>query len=110
MRFRVFLSTAAVLVVALNGRALAQRQLHGVVRDSTLVMPLPGVVISVIDSAGKTTVRTIADAAGKFALAIPPNAARVRAIRIGYHPRDLALPTDGGQPLEFVMSRIPPIL
>jgi hypothetical protein len=98
-----------MLCLVSSARSAAAQQLRGIARDSSTSAPLPGVVISAVDSIGATLSRTIADASGRFSLTLPTRAVRVRAIRIGYRPRDLLLPM-GGSSLEFAMTRIPPML
>jgi hypothetical protein len=93
--------------------ALSAQRVQGTVQDSALKQPLSGAVISVFDSAGGVTARTIANGSGAFALAAGSRAARLHVIRIGYFPRDIPLPADrpaGDVHLSFAMLRIPPIL
>jgi len=100
----------ALLALAVCGRdAFAQRVIRGVVRDSEFVAPLPGAVITVIDSSGVSGARTISDANGQFSITASPRAASIHLIRIGFRPRDLPL-TMVGSSLQLVMTRIPPIL
>ena len=96
------------LVIAAHG-ATAQRTLRGTLRDSSLATPLAGAVITIVDSSGVTAARTISDAAGGFALTVPPRASTLHLIRIGYRPRNIPI---GGatSSLELGMTRIPPIL
>jgi hypothetical protein len=57
--------------------------------------PVAGAVVSLLDSAGRATGRTIAGADGRFVLSQSPRAARLHVIRIGFRPRDIRLaPTD----------------
>ncbi len=100
---------AALLQLALvGGVAAQQRQVRGAVRDSALNAPLPGVVVTAIDSSGTTGARAITDASGRFALALPSRAARLRVIRIGYRPREVAITS--ADEIAFAMERLPPIL
>ena len=104
-----FARFVALLCLVSTARSAAAQQLRGIARDSSTSAPLPGVVISAVDSIGVTLSRTIADAGGRFSLSIPTRAVGIRAIRIGYRPRDVMLPL-GESPLEFAMTRIPPML
>ncbi len=104
-----FISRSALLHLALATTVAAQqRQVRGAVRDSAARAPLPGVVITAIDSAGVTGGRAITDASGRFALALPGRAARLHLIRIGYRPRDVAITS--ADEIAIVMERLPPIL
>ena len=87
----------------------AQRVLRGTVRDSAPATPLPGAVVTIVDSSGATGARTISDASGRFAITVPPRASAIHLIRIGYRPRDLPIGA-ASSPLQLVMSRIPPLL
>jgi hypothetical protein len=100
---------ALLLVVAAHRDATAQRVVRGVVRDSEFAAPLPGAVVSVIDSSGASGARTITDAKGAFSLQASSRAASIHLIRIGYRPRDLPI-TSASLSLEVAMTRIPPIL
>ena len=84
---------------------------RGAVRDSALAQPLPGAIVSLIDSLGNATARTITDGSGAFALPRTAPAVRVRAIRIGYAPRELMLAAGPGDlSISLAMFRIPPVL
>src|SRR4051812_48858027 len=106
MRRSIAYWTATLCVIAGAHSARAQA-VRGIARDSTTSAPLPGVVLTVIDSAGATVSRTITDAAGRFTLPVLPSTARIHVVRIGYRPRDFAS-LAASRPLEFAMSRIPP--
>jgi hypothetical protein len=86
------------------------QQIRGVVRDATTSAPLAGAVVTLVDSAGVTASRTIADAEGRFGLESAPHAARLHLIRIGYKPRDVELPSRPDAVLQLAMVRLPPIL
>jgi hypothetical protein len=88
---------------------LGAQQLRGVVRDSSRAAPLAGAVITALDSAGAPLGRAISDATGRFTLTLPSGVARLRAVRIGYRPRDANVPVYGDT-LEIAMSRLPPML
>jgi Carboxypeptidase regulatory-like domain len=90
--------------------AVVHAQLRGVVRDGPTRAPLSGAVVTVLDRDGATTVRTITDAEGRFSVGLGPSAASLRVVRIGFRPRDVALPSATGSTLEIVMERIPPML
>jgi hypothetical protein len=96
-------------LVAGGHRSWAQQAVRGVVREGGTSVPLPGVVVEALDRDGAAVARTIADANGRFSLAPPASVVRLRAIRIGYRPLDVALPSSSN-PLELVMERIPRLL
>lgn len=99
-----------LLIVAWTGNAGAQ-QLRGAVRDSASGAPIPGVVVTLLDAAGASVGRTISDASGRYSVGIAPAATRVRIIRIGFRPRDMALPSpDRRDAFNLAMERVPPIL
>ena len=50
---------AAFALVVASNTVVAQRVVRGAVRDSGTAAPVAGVVLSVIDSSGKTTSLTI---------------------------------------------------
>jgi hypothetical protein len=89
--------------------AAAQRVLRGTVQDSAQATPLAGAVLTIVDSSGATSARTISDANGRFAITIPARAAGLHLIRIGYRPHTFPIGAASAS-LELVMSRIPPIL
>jgi hypothetical protein len=102
---------STLIVIGLAGIAtrLGAQHVRGVVRDSARVAPLPGAVVTILDSAGAPIGRVISDADGRFAIAMPSRAARVRAVRIGYRPRDLSL-TPQLDTLEIAMAKLPSML
>ena len=105
-----------VLIRVVVGLAVAPtivgaQVVRGVVHDSALAQPLAGAVVSLVDSLGNATARTIADGSGAFALARAARAVRVRAIRIGYVPRELPLERGAGDlSVSLAMLPIPPVL
>lgn len=98
-----------ILSVAVSA-PLQSQQLRGVVRDSAASVPLAGAVVTELDSAGATVARAITDAGGRFSIVVAPRAASLRLIRIGYRPREVALPADGAVEFRLSMERLPPIL
>lgn len=106
---RVLVRVAVGLAVA---PAIAGAQVvRGVVRDSALAQPLAGAVVSLLDSLGNATARAIADGSGAFTLPRASGALRVRAIRIGYAPREQPLARGSGDvSVSLAMVPIPPVL
>src|SRR6185503_17349088 len=61
-------STLAIIAVAGISVRLGAQQVRGVVRDSALAVPLPGAVVTLLDSTGTSVSRVISDASGSFVL------------------------------------------
>ena len=90
--------------------AMAQR-VSGTVRGSGPDNALSGVVVTTVDSAGRTIVRTLTDGMGRYSLARAANVARIRAVRIGFRPAVLDIPTGSGDVVvDLVMERAPVVL
>jgi hypothetical protein len=90
--------------------AAAQR-VRGIARDSATGQPVSGVVAWVSDSAGKFLARSIGDDAGAFAVMRLPGSVRLRIMRIGYRPREIAL-DDGHRDttVDVPLAALPPLL
>jgi hypothetical protein len=88
----------------------AAQQLRGAVRDSATNTPISAAVVTLLDAAGNPGQRTITDADGRFTLSNPSRAPRMRVVRIGYRPRDVALSAQPDASLVIGMERIPPML
>jgi hypothetical protein len=98
----------ALLVPVL--RAGAQSTVRGVVRDSATAGAIPAAVVTALDANGKVVARSMTNVAGRFTVSAA-NAIKLRVVRIGFSPRDVALPvnsTDG--PIAIAMAHIPPLL
>jgi hypothetical protein len=109
-RFLSLIGLSAALFVGQAPRAGAQR-VHGSIRDSASAAPLAGAVVSLLDSAGGALSRTIADGNGNYSLPLARRGARLRAIRIGYQPRDVSVASTGADvTLSLSLTRIPPVL
>jgi carboxypeptidase family protein len=109
---RRLLVEAVVCCLTFSTVAIAQR-VHGTVRDSVSALPVPGVVLTLLDSAGGIAARTISDERGQYAMPLSRAVARMRAVRIGFQPRDRALARraiDQDVALDFAMARIPALL
>ncbi|HEY4133172.1 MAG TPA: carboxypeptidase-like regulatory domain-containing protein, partial [Gemmatimonadaceae bacterium] len=96
--------------VSAQARGASAGPVRGVVNDTLLGSPVSAAVITVLDSAGASIGRTIADGQGRFTVTVAPRAAKLRVLRIGYRPREVALPADGAAELNFAMERIAPLL
>ena len=102
-------TTAAVLVAmfAVSAAASAQR-VRGVLRDSASGEAIAGAVVWVADSSGRFLARTVSVDSGIFAVPRLVGTARLHALRIGYAPRELAVPSAPGDTVLVVrMAAVP---
>jgi hypothetical protein len=88
--------------------AVAQR-LSGTVHESVTGTPVVGAVLSVLDSAGRPSVRALTDERGRYAVLWQSDAARIRVVRIGFRPVDLPLPRTAPRDstIDVTMDRLP---
>ncbi len=99
------------LLLGLLPTIVGAQRVRGVVLDSALNSPLSGVVVMALDSASRVVgARTITDAAGRFTLAVPASAPKLRLMRIGFRLRDVPLSSNRNVDVRLSMERIPPIL
>src|SRR5687768_4557447 len=104
---------AAVLVAfatTVAAREAAAQALRGTVRDSASGLPVPGAVVTLLDSAGDVGGRTITDERGQFRATLLGNGVRaLRLVRLGFRPARARLPaaTDGVVRVDVVMVAIP---
>jgi hypothetical protein len=105
------LRVSTLALIAGTASQLGAQQLRGVVRDSVRALPLPGAVVTLLDSAGLPLGRAISAADGHFVVAPsrPTRAVRVRVVRIGYRPVEVG-PMSKTNTLEIAMAKLPPIL
>src|SRR5262245_43028529 len=103
---------ACLATILTASTPLAAQQLRGTVRDSASRAPIPGVVLIVFDSSGKTLERNITNDRGEYTLPLPTAARRVQVLRIGFRPKTNQVPAvvDGVARLDVVMSAIPTLL
>jgi hypothetical protein len=103
--------TVVVAVLALTfGRAIHAQQLRGVVRDSASRLPIPGAVVTLLDSAGALGARTVTNERGQFHATLLGNGVRsVRLVRLGFRPVEARLPAaeNGVIGMDIVMVSIP---
>jgi Carboxypeptidase regulatory-like domain/TonB-dependent Receptor Plug Domain len=105
---RCRLALASICLVAAT-RAIHAQQIHGLVRDSATSAPVPGAVVSLLDEAGKVSVRTIADASGRFHISRPAAGRTLEVLRIGFRPRRMPLssPSSGQDAADIVIDLLP---
>src|SRR5215467_7924711 len=100
------------IAVGVSARTAGAQELRGTVRDSASRQPIATVVLILADSAGKAIVRNLTNERGEFRVQLPAGARRLQLLRIGFRPRDVALPPpiDGVVTLDLAMRMIPTLL
>ena len=86
--------------------------LTGTVRDSVAHLPLPGVVVALLDSSGAAVTRTLTNERGEYRALLTGPVRTVRAIRIGYGARALPIPprTTGNVQIDFSLLALPTMI
>ena len=98
------------LLVAMAATDARAQTLRGTVRDSSSGVPIPGAVVTLLDSAAGVAARTTTDEGGQFrAVLIGSGVRAVRVVRLGFRPRTVTLPAarDGVIRLDIPMTSIP---
>jgi hypothetical protein len=109
MRFRAVL--LAPLLSAGLAVGLAAQELHGTVRDSASRQPIAGVVLMLLDTSGSVLGRNITNERGEYRLVLSDRTQRVRAVRIGFRPKEIPTPTSPGtSELDIAMRALPTLL
>src|SRR5688500_14228711 len=106
----VLITTLVVLGTTAVGRALDAQSLRGTVRDSSSGLPIPGAVVTLLDSVGAVGGRTTTDDGGDFLATLLGNGVRtVRVVRLGFRPRTVRVPDarDGAIRIEVLLTSIP---
>lgn len=89
--------------------AVNAQEVRGVVRDSATRAPVAGVVFTVTDASGALHSRSMSGQDGGFRLAVTATARQVRAVRMGYRPRDFAVDASDA-PIDVHMAALPTML
>lgn len=85
----------------------AQSQvLRGTVVDSAGRIPIIGAVVTLLDSGGANVARVIVSERGSFAMALPLTARTVRAVRIGFRPREIRIAPVQGNDIELTVAML----
>jgi hypothetical protein len=108
----VAVGAALWLAAGVSAPTASAQELRGTVRDSASRQPISTVVLILADSAGKPIVRNLTNERGEFRVQLPVGARRLQLLRIGFRPRDVALPApiDGVVNLDLAMRMIPTLL
>jgi hypothetical protein len=91
-------------------RPIAGQQLRGTVRDSASGLPIPGVVITLRDSASTAVARTLTNERGEYRVVLLRDAVRqLHLVRLGFRPEvvRVAPARDGAVELHVTMVAIP---
>lgn len=90
---------------------LEAQLLQGVVRDSVSRLPIPGVVVSLTDSSGRSVARTLSDQVGGYRVLMPAGVSRIRLQRLGFRMRETPAPSvDGIVNLDLTLAALPSLL
>ena len=105
------IAIAAIVLAGLPCRGYAQ-ELRGTVRDSASRQAISGVVLTLLDANGAVLGRNITNERGEFRVVLSPGIQRVRFIRIGFRPREAAVPSaaNGTANLDVSMRALPTML
>ncbi|HEY4219300.1 MAG TPA: carboxypeptidase-like regulatory domain-containing protein [Gemmatimonadaceae bacterium] len=103
--------TVATIIACASNRAAAQT-IHGTVRDSASHDPIAGAVLLLLDESSHTLVRGLTNVQGEYRLPAAPTVRRLKVLRIGFRPRDIALPASAGGDVTFdvAMAALPTLL
>lgn len=109
---RITSAAAAVLSLILIANTAIAQSVTGTVRDSVSRLPVSGVVVMLLDSAGGTLARNLTNERGEYRVIFRDAARTARFVRIGFTPRDLPLPPrDGaGARLDISMLALPNLI
>ena len=111
MRLPLASRTLTVGLLALfMARASSGQVLRGVVRDSATQQGIPGVVLVLLDASGRALGRNITSEDGRYAVALTADMRRIQLLRIGFRPREVAVPANTGEELNVAMLSIPTLL
>jgi hypothetical protein len=96
-------------LVACVAQIAPAQELRGTIVDSASRRPIASAVLVLLDEAGVSRSRTITNDRGQYRIAVPSDARKIRALRLGYRARELALP-GGVVELDIAMIVIPTLL
>ncbi len=82
---------------------------RGTVTDAVTGVGITGAVVSLLDADRTVRLRTVTGTRGEFRLARAAGAARLQVLRLGFRPRELALPSSDDD-VRITMERLPSLL
>ncbi len=103
---------ASALLNAVLANAAGAQTLAGIVRDSVSRLPVPGAIVILLDSAGGSVARNLANERGEYRVLLRDAARSARFVRIGFEPREIPLPPHRGADatLDVAMFSLPNML
>ena len=103
------LVAVATLGTAVVSQSSAAQIVRGVVVDSATRAPIPGAVVTTMDSIGRVGRRSLTNERGTYFVTAPAEARRLRIVRLGFRPVDVRIPTgrDSVTQIDVRMTRIP---
>jgi hypothetical protein len=102
---------AALLTLPPAAAAQGGGQVRGVVRDSASGVPVAGAVVVAYGDGREAVARTLTDEAGRYRLVPTAEPQSLRAMRIGFRPREVIVPSGGSdRVLDVVLTTIPTLL
>jgi len=109
---RLVRTSLALAALFTGQRTLRAQELRGAVRDAASRLPIPGAVITLLDARGAALGRNITDEAGRYRIALPPQAVTLRFVRIGFRPATANIPRSGAavDTLDIAMTSLPTML
>lgn len=99
-----------VIVALFAVPVLAAQEFRGTVRDDASHEPVPGAVVILRDSAGRTLSQLLTSDRGQFRTTLLADARRLRVVRIGYRPFETALAPGAGGTIDVALAAIPILL
>lgn len=106
-------SLVSILFACCSFASAARAQfLSGRVADSVARIPVPGVVVMLLDSAGATVARNLSNERGEYRIALRDAARTVRFVKIGFIPREVSLQDvrGGATRLDVAMFALPSLI
>lgn len=100
----------ALCTVLAVTRAASAQVVQGVVLDSASRQPIGGVVVILLDANRHDAGRLATTPAGAFTLRASTPVTRVRALRLGFRPREVDIPVPSTARFEILMTALPTLL
>jgi Carboxypeptidase regulatory-like domain len=108
MRNRLAAVVGALIGVGVLAVQADAQALTGTVRDSVNRLPVPGAVVTVLDSAGGMVARRLTNEQGEYRVALGTTGRIVRIVRIGFEPRELRIPPQAGDGAHLDITLLAP--